>query len=84
MKTGYIPRGKGRAPKQTLPQNIKTKEELLTELDDAVTAIKNLDALPSNKTFRHPLFGWLNLEDTIKFMGIHTHHHMKILRDIVK
>ena len=84
MKTGYIPRGKGRAPKQTLPQNIKTKEELFTEVDNAVNAIKKLDALPSNKTFRHPLFGWLNLEDTIKFMGIHTHHHMKILRDIVK
>ncbi|MEO9954573.1 hypothetical protein [Nonlabens sp.] len=84
MKTGYIPRGKGRAPKQTLPQNIKTKEDLLTELNKAVNAIKSLDALPSNKTFRHPLFGWLNLEDTIKFMGIHTHHHIKILRDIVK
>lgn len=84
MSTGYIPRGKGRAPKQTLPQNELSQEELLLQLEKVKLGITDLDQLDNEKTFKHPLFGWLNLKDTIKFMGIHTHHHVKIIEDIVK
>lgn len=84
MSTGYIPRGKGRAPKHTIPQNEVTQQDLLSQLEIVKTGIDNLNKLDKNKTFKHPLFGWLNLLDTIKFMGIHTHHHIKIIRDIMK
>ncbi len=84
MSTGYIPRGKGRAPKQTVPQNELSQEELLEQLKKVRSKITDLNKLDKNKTFKHPLFGWLNLKDTIKFMGIHTHHHIKIINDILK
>jgi hypothetical protein len=84
MGTGYIPRGKGRAPKQTIPQNDLSELELLSQLEKVKVEITNLSKLNKNKTFKHPLFGWLNLKDTIKFMGIHTNHHIKIINDILK
>lgn len=84
MNTGYIPRGKGRAPKQTIPENKPSKEELTLHLERVKEEVATLDQLDKNKTFKHPLFGWLNLKDTIKFMGIHTHHHIKIINDILK
>ena len=84
MTTGFIPRGKGRAPKQSLPTGDISKEELFSSLEKIKEAIKNLNDLSKNHHFRHPLFGDLNLKDTIKFMGIHTHHHLKIMRDIAK
>ena len=82
MNTCYIPRGKGRAPQHTLPQDKITKEELLVHLKKAKDATSDLKDLPSGKTFKHPLFGWLNLKDTSRFMKIHTHHHLKIIRNI--
>jgi hypothetical protein len=82
LNTGYIPRGKGRAPQHTLPQDKITKEELLVHLKKVKYASTKLKDLPTGKTFRHPLFGWLNLKDTLTFMKIHTHHHLKIIKDI--
>jgi hypothetical protein len=82
MNTGYIPRGKGCAPQHTLPQDKITKEELLVHLKKVKYASTKLKDLPTGKTFRHPLFGWLNLKDTLTFMKIHTHLHLKIIKDI--
>lgn len=84
MNTGYMPRGKGRAPKQVVPDGDVTKEQLLLKLEKVKASINGLKSIKKDKTFKHPLFGWLNLKDTIKFMGIHTHHHIKIIRDISK
>ncbi len=84
MNTGYMPRGKGRAPKQVVPDTALSKEELLLKLNKVRESVKSLMTLEKNKTFKHPLFGWLDLKDTIKFMGIHTHHHLKIIKDIIK
>lgn len=84
MSTGYMPRGKGRAPKQVVPDTALSKEELLLKLNKVRESVKSLMTLENNKTFKHPLFGWLDLKDTIKFMGIHTHHHLKIIKDIIK
>lgn len=84
MSTGYIPRGKGRAPKQTLPQNELSQKELLSKLEKVKLEIDNWYKLDKNKTFKHPLFAWLNSKETIKFMGIHTYHHIKIIKDILK
>ncbi|QJP32956.1 hypothetical protein F0365_00285 [Nonlabens sp. Ci31] len=84
MNTGFIPRGKGRAPKQTIPEGGISEEKLLSDLDKIKNATKDLNNLAENKNFKHPLFGYLNRMDTIKFMAIHTQHHLKIMRDIVK
>lgn len=84
MATGYIPRGKARAPKQTVSDHVITLEDLKKSYEEASKSVKQLPKLAKSKAFKHPLFGWLNLEETIKFMGIHTHHHLKIVRDIYR
>jgi hypothetical protein len=84
MTIGFIPRGKGRAPKHTIPAGKISEEELFSALEKIKEATKNLNDLSKKNNFRHPLFGCLNLNDAIKFMRIHTQHHLKIMRDIVK
>ena len=37
-----------------------------------------------NAYFRHLIFGNLNKKRTIRFLQIHTAHHLKIIQDILK
>lgn len=84
MTTRYIPRGKGRAPQQTVPKVKSTQKELTILLEKAKTAIETVAYLPEKKNFKHPYFGYLHKKDTIKFIEIHTNHHLKIINDIKK
>lgn len=83
MTTGYIPRKKAKAPKFTIPsggkifQNI---ENLIVDIKKNLPEVENLNA---NSFVAHPLFGHLNLKQTIKFLCIHTRHHLKIVKDIL-
>ena len=80
----YIPRGKARAP-----QTVRSYEEIqLEDLKSQLEKIKNnleiLHTLDKNSNFVHPYFGAFNLNQSILFMEIHTHHHLKIIEDSLK
>ena len=80
---GAIPRGKAKAPKA-----VNNKEEiLLKDLESQLTEVKNkisgLENLPAKANFKHLYFGCINRDETIKFLTIHTNHHLKIMRDII-
>jgi hypothetical protein len=54
--------------------------------DSIAKAKENIASLASaqkNHYFEHPYFGKLNLKPTIKFLKIHTKHHLKIINDIL-
>ncbi len=78
-----IPRGRAKAPKIVLP---KTYNELtLNEhLKISKLNIQDLENISSGNYFNHPYFGNLKLDKTIKFLEIHTNHHLKIINDIIK
>ncbi|MCF6348760.1 MAG: hypothetical protein L3J20_10745 [Flavobacteriaceae bacterium] len=78
----FIPRGKGKSPRSVHPTNDITKEELLKQFEEAKQQINNIEHLPAKSSFKHPLFGVLNLKQTLKFLKIHTNHHLKICKDI--
>ncbi|MDP5100441.1 MAG: hypothetical protein NWQ09_03865 [Nonlabens sp.] len=82
MNTGYIPRGKARAPKETVPESVSSKSTLIAMQEQVRLQLLKINALPANSCFKHPFFGWLNKKETVKFMGIHTKHHLKIMSDI--
>jgi hypothetical protein len=82
--TKKIPRGKAKAPKQVQPANSFTITSLQNHLLQAQAAIQQLSSLQANHYFKHPIFGNLNVKSTIKFLGIHTSHHLNIINDIVK
>lgn len=83
LLTKKIPRGKARAPKITVPASI-SKAEINEALDRASLSILNLLNQVPNQYFTHPMFGDLNTKLAARFLWIHTEHHLKIARDILK
>ena len=81
---GYIPRGKGRAPKIVKPPEIISLDDLKAQLQLAYKNVDGLKPLHKNANFTHFIFGQLNRDKTIQFLKLHTNHHLKIIRDILK
>lgn len=80
----FIPRGKGKAPKYVLPPEIITTEDLNNQLQIAKNHTTTLNNLPEGFYFKHFIFGMLTKKQTLRFLEIHTKHHLKIVRDILK
>lgn len=81
---GYFPRGKGKSPKVVLPPDVITSENLLNQLAVAKTNLEKIKSLPKTSHFEHFLFGDLTKKQTVRFIEIHTKHHLKIVRDMLK
>lgn len=79
-----IPRGRGKAPKSVIPSDVITMNELLDELAIVREMLATLDLLNAKNNFTHPYFGQLNLNQTKKFLALHTKHHLKIMDDIIR
>jgi hypothetical protein len=80
----FIPKGKGKAPKAVVANGNITKEDLFLQLKDAKVRLVEMEDLPKNRFFKHPYFGMLNLNLSKKFLSIHSKHHIKIIRNIIK
>jgi hypothetical protein len=79
-----IPRGKGKAPKVVQPTDAVTQETLTNSLQKARNLEQMLSHIPAEACFQHPSFGYLKRDETIKFLCIHTQHHLAIVKDILK
>jgi hypothetical protein len=79
-----IPRGKAKAPSFTQPASEISSDMVLQQITDARISAELLLTLNKNKYFTHPIFGDLQLPTAIKFLYVHTYHHEKIIRDIIK
>jgi hypothetical protein len=78
-----IPRGKGKAPKSVLVDDKFTIETLKKYITVAREKVKLLDSFNPKKNFQHPYFGMLHVKSTLKFLLIHTNHHMQIIDDVI-
>ena len=81
---GFFPRGKAKSPKRVLPPEIILREDIETQLEKAIKNFETMDSIGENQFFTHPLFKQLNKKQTIKFLRLHTNHHLKIVKDIVQ
>ncbi len=79
-----IPRGKANAPKTVRTYEEILQQDLRNQIEIAKKLILEFNSLPKNSNFKHPYFGNLNLKQSIKFLQIHTNHHLKIINDILK
>ncbi len=79
-----IPRGVGKAPKVVLPPEEISSSLLEDQFSVLETLLTKLDNADSKQFFKHPYFGKLNKRRTCIFLRIHTRHHLKIIRDILK
>ncbi len=82
--TGKIPRGRAKAPKTVTPTAKLNIQQLKDHLQTTRNLLESLPTLERKNHFDHPFFGHLNKKTTIKFLGIHTNHHLAIVRDILK
>ena len=84
MTTKYIPRGKSKVPR--ILQNDKeiTKESINDFLDRTKLQVNKINSLDKNSFFPHPIFGHMNKDEAIRFIEIHTEHHLKIIRDMLR
>jgi len=78
-----IPRGRAKAPKVVVPKTYD-EQTLLEHLKIVTAKIQGLENMSSDKYFDHPYFGNLRLNKTIKFLEIHTNHHLEIINEIMK
>jgi hypothetical protein len=79
-----IPRGKVRAPKVVQPKEDFTSDSLKLNIKKTRHNLQNLRHLNSNHYFNHPFMGHLNLKSTIRFLKLHTQHHINIIKDSIK
>ena len=80
----YIPRGKARAPKIVKPPEVISSNDLITQVNLAYKYVESLKPINENAYFTHFVFGQLNKPKTIQFLHLHTTHHLKIIKDILK
>lgn len=80
----YIPRGKAKSPRYVLPPETINIEDLKTQLLSTKNYIEILKTLPEKTFFKHFIFGKLAKKQTLRFLQMHTHHHLKIVKDILK
>jgi hypothetical protein len=79
-----IPRGKVRAPKAVQPKEDFTTESLKVHLEKSKHNLEKLNTLNPNAYFNHPFMGHLKLKPTIRFIKLHTQHHLNIIKEITE
>ncbi len=90
MKRAYVftfnnmPRGKATAPDSVRPKGNVDSDILRLHYQQALTTVEKFSNLPEKKHFNHRVLGPMNRDETVKFLAIHTEHHLKIIRDILK
>lgn len=82
--SGFFPRGRAKSPKKVLPPEIILLKDLQEQVMEAAEGLGSIKELDNNTFFTHPIFKQLNKKQTIKFLKLHTNHHLKIINDILK
>lgn len=84
LNFGLIPRGKIRAPKQFIPLEVPTQESILKLMNLAKERLEATKNLPEKSFITHPFLGDFDKKTTLRFLWLHTNHHLKIINDILK
>ena len=82
--TGIIPRGRAQASEEFLPPDDIRTEDIIAQLATARTHIAGLSSLDEKAHMEHPVFKTLDKGQTKRLMKVHTRHHLKIIRDILR
>jgi len=82
LRRGRLPRGRARAPAETVP-DLAAAEPLEAALARAATDLERIRALPADAWFRHFALGTLRRDRALRFLAVHTEHHLRIVREIL-
>lgn len=84
LTIGKIPRGKIRAPEAVRVKETPDKTSLAAQVTATREKVKALHNLQPRNYFTHPFLGKIKLKPAIRFLCIHTQHHLKIIEDLVQ
>ena len=82
LSTGRIPRGRGKSPPTAVPSAHIQQGDLLELLQQSDVLIRQVAEAESDQWWSHVFFGPMNRDQTIRFVGIHNRHHLRIISDI--
>lgn len=88
MRVGRIPRGRAKAPSLAEPVADVSSKELSTRLRkqkgylDRIASQRE-EVVNLRQRFRHPLLGEFSARDGVRFVRVHTDHHLRIVREIM-
>ena len=80
---GKFPRGRGKAPDSVKPGEEITRTNITGLIEKAKQKAESFEKLSKDKFFKHPIFGDLKGKQAHRIIAIHTHHHLKIINDIL-
>lgn len=83
LTVGRIPRGRGKAPAVVRPSDGSTTEQVQAVVLNAKASGAEVANAPEAGTFDHPIFGVLDKKRAIRFLEVHTDHHIRIIKDIL-
>ncbi|MDC8002721.1 DUF1569 domain-containing protein [Aureisphaera galaxeae] len=83
LTMNFIPRGRAESPASVRPPEVIETEALYAQLTQARENMKKVFELDENVHFEHPVFGTIARGNTLRFLEVHTEHHLKIMRDIL-
>ena len=83
LALGKFPRGRAKAPDSVKPGEQISKDSIIALITKAMQKAELLETLDNKKFFTHPYFGNLRLKQARKIIAIHTHHHIKIINEII-
>lgn len=81
---GKIPRGKAKAPEIVVPKTNLDVALLQEHLNKSRNSLMEIESLSNYHYFEHPYLGKLKKKDALRFLEIHTNHHLEIITDITK
>jgi hypothetical protein len=81
---GKIPRGKAKVPDSVKPAGEISIANINGLLEKAKQKVASFERLGQDKFFTHPVFGDVQVKQARRVIAIHTHHHLKIINDILK
>lgn len=79
----HIPRGKAKAPDVVRPQDVVTEHMVRDAYSAFQQRLPGIKDIAKDHWFRHPVFGDLLRDNALRFIEVHSHHHSKIIKDIV-
>ncbi|TAI47885.1 DUF1569 domain-containing protein [Flagellimonas allohymeniacidonis] len=81
---GAFPRGVAESPQLVRPPKTISTDSLYLQMEEARKNLKRIERLDKKVHFKHPYFNVIDKGQTKRFLKIHTDHHLKIVRDILK
>lgn len=83
LALGKIPRGRAKVPDSVKPAAETSMANITGLLEKAKQKVELFEQLSHDKFFTHPVFGDVRVKQSRRVIAIHTHHHLKIINDIV-